>query len=100
MSPYVPYITENMYQNMKKCLREKSKLEQDSIHHLYIPEINEKLKNAEVEEAMQAVMSIIEAGRKLRDQKSISLKQPIMSLTIVNSNEKLMQELKPFWVYI
>ena len=49
---------------------------------------------------MQAVISIIETGRKLREQKNISLKQPIMSLTIVSGNEVLMGELKPFLAYV
>ena len=49
MSPHVPFVTDNMYQNMKKCINEQSKLQQDSIHHLYIPEVNEELKNKEVE---------------------------------------------------
>ena len=100
MSPHVPYITENMYQNMKLCVKKDSKLSQDSIHHLFIPEVNEQLKNKEIEEAMQAVISIIETGRKLRETKAISLKQPIMSLTVINSNQALMADLKPFLSYV
>ncbi len=38
MSPLVPFITENMYQNMKLCLPENSNFKQDSIHHLRIPD--------------------------------------------------------------
>ena len=43
---------------------------------------------------------IIETGRKLRETKKISLKQPIISLTVVNSNEKLFADLKPYLRYI
>ena len=49
MSPHVPFVTENMYQNMRKCINEKSKQLQDSIHHLYIPEVNEDLKDKQIE---------------------------------------------------
>ena len=100
MSPHVPFVTENMYQNMRKCINGQSKQFQDSIHHLYIPTVNEEFKNKQIEEGMQAVISIIETGRKLREQKNISLKQPIMKLTIVSGDEVLMGELKPFLGYV
>lgn len=45
-------------------------------------------------------MSIIETGRKLREQKNMSLKQPIMSLTIVNKDKDLYESLAPFLGYI
>ena len=45
-------------------------------------------------------MNVIETARKLRDNKNISLKQPIMSLTIVNKSQELFNQLKPFVGYI
>ena len=49
---------------------------------------------------MSKVMSIIETARKLREQKKISLKQPIMSLTIVSKDKELCDQLAPFLNYI
>lgn len=43
---------------------------------------------------------IIETGRKLRETKKISLKQPIMALTVVNKDQKLFDELQPYIKYI
>ena len=43
MSPQVPFITEHMYQNMKLVISKDSKLNEKSIHHLMISEVNEKL---------------------------------------------------------
>jgi hypothetical protein len=45
-------------------------------------------------------MNIIESARKLRENKKISLKQPIMSLTIVNKSQSLFDNIKPFLTYI
>ncbi len=39
MSPQVPFLTEQMYQNMRKCVKQDGKLYQDSIHHLSIPKV-------------------------------------------------------------
>lgn len=66
MSPIVPFLTEHMYQNMKKCVRENGKYNQDSIHHLVIPKVIDNFKNEEINEAMLTTMSIIETARKLR----------------------------------
>jgi len=45
MSPFVPFFTENMFQNMKMVIKKDSQLFQDSIHHLTIPKVNEKFLN-------------------------------------------------------
>lgn len=48
MSPHVPFLTEHMYLNMRKCVKENGKFYQDSIHHLFIPTAIEKLKNEQI----------------------------------------------------
>lgn len=45
MSPIVPFLTESMYQNLRKVLKKDSKLNQESIHHVFIAEVNVKLMN-------------------------------------------------------
>ena len=100
MSPYAPFLTDHMYQNMRICVVENSKFKEDSIHHLRIPEPNEHLKDEKITEDMHNMMSIIETARKLREQKNISLKQPIMSLTVVNKSTQLFEEIKPFLDYV
>lgn len=37
MSPFVPFLTESMYQNMKLVLRKESTILEESIHHVMIP---------------------------------------------------------------
>lgn len=100
MSPVVPYITDMMYQNMKLVVDKDSKMNQKSIHLVFIPEVHQKLINPKIAEEMSKVMSIIETARKLREQKKISLKQPIMSLTIVSKDKELFEQLAPFLNYI
>lgn len=100
MSPHVPFITETMYQNMRLVLAKDSKLQEESIHHLMIAEVNEALVNVKIEQLMNNAMSIIETARKLREHKKVSLKQPIMSLTVVNRNQAAFDDLSPFLTYI
>lgn len=49
---------------------------------------------------MSNFTSIVETARKLREQKKVSLKQPISSLTLVNRNPAVFEGLAPFLTYI
>lgn len=100
MSPHVPFLTDHMYQNMKKVIKENTNKYQDSIHHLFIPEPVENLKDDKINELMNVTTDIIETARNLREKKNISLKQPIMSLTVVNKSEQLFEDLKPLLGYV
>lgn len=40
MSPIVPFLTEVMYQNMKLVISNGSKLKEETIHNLFISEVN------------------------------------------------------------
>ena len=59
MAPYVPFLTETMYQNMKLVINKKSKFYQESIHHVMISDVNDRLMNEVITEKMKDVMSII-----------------------------------------
>ena len=100
LSPQVPFITEHMYQNLRLAIRKDSPLNAASVHLLLISEVNEKLVDSKVSEQMNNFMSIVETARKLREQKKVSLKQPISSLTIVNRNQAVFDNLAPFLAYI
>ena len=59
LSPFVPFLTEHMYQNMRLVIRNDSSLNAESIHHLLISEVNEKLIDIKVAEHMSNFMSIV-----------------------------------------
>lgn len=100
LSPQVPFITELMFQNMRLVLRPNSQLAEASIHHLRIAEVNERLLDPVVTEQMANFMAVVETARKLREQKKVSLKQPISSLTVINRREAVFVGLGPFLSYI
>jgi len=59
MSPAVPFTTEMMYQNMKLVIAKDSKLNESSIHNIFIPTVNEALIDEKTTEEMSKTMSII-----------------------------------------
>jgi hypothetical protein len=52
-----------------------------------IAEVNERLLDGAAAEGMRDVMGIIETARKLRENKKVSLKQPISSLKVVSEDQ-------------
>jgi len=100
LSPFIPFLTEHMYQNLRNGLDEKSYLYKDSIHYLRIPEFDSSLLDEKVEEIMKNFISVIDLGRKLRENNKINLKMPVDSIQIVNNSKTFIQNLKLVEGYI
>ena len=100
LSPFIPFITEFIYQNLRNGLKEGQALLEKSIHFLRIPEYNEKLLDEKIEKMMNNMISVIELGRKLREKNKISLKKPVAKLVIINYDEEFLNNVKTVEKYI
>eukprot|EP00825_Cyclidium_porcatum_P035469 TRINITY_DN3720_c0_g2_i3.p1 TRINITY_DN3720_c0_g2~~TRINITY_DN3720_c0_g2_i3.p1 ORF type:complete len:502 (+),score=106.66 TRINITY_DN3720_c0_g2_i3:75-1580(+) len=100
MAPFVPFITEMMYQNLKLVIDKKSKYYNQSVHFLQIPEVNEALLNESMETNVKRMQSIINLARTLREKKKINLKQPIQAITIVKNDKEWLTSLDILKQYI
>jgi isoleucyl-tRNA synthetase len=96
LSPFVPFITEGIYQNLKNGLENY----EDSIHYLQIPSYNESLIDYKIEEVMNNMITVIELGRQLREKKGLSLKRPVASIQVINFNKTFLDNLKIVEDYI
>lgn len=94
LSPFIPFITEFIYQNLKNGLKPNSPLLEESIHFLRIPEYDEKLLDNKIEEIMNNMISVIELGRKLREKKKIPLKKPVASLSVIDFDQQFLDNIK------
>ena len=99
LSPFIPFITEFIYQNLRNGLKGGDLLEK-SIHFLRIPEYDAKLLDATIERIMNNMISVIELGRKLREKEKISLKKPVAKLIIINYDQQFLDDLKVVEKYI
>ena len=99
LSPFIPFITEFIYQNLRNGLKGGALLEK-SIHFLRIPEYDEKLLDEKIERVMNNMISVIELGRKLREKEKISLKKPIAKLIVINYDQEFLNNLKIVEKYI
>jgi isoleucyl-tRNA synthetase len=92
MGPFTPYFVEYLYQNLKNALPESERV--DSVHYLEIPVVNESLRNAEVETTVARMQTAIELGRQARNNRLITLKQPLRHILICHPSAACLNDLR------
>jgi isoleucyl-tRNA synthetase len=101
MSCITPFLSEWIYLNLRNGINsEEASYYADSIHFLSIPSYQEKFINERIEQMVHRMQSTIELGRKIRDNKNISVKNPLRSVTVVTSDKEEIQDLETLSQYI
>ena len=81
-APVLPFITENIWQNLRK------EEEPISIHLADYPLYDEKRRDEELEFKMATVQKAISMARSLRYQFNLKIRQPLKAIEIVTRNQK------------
>ncbi|OXA59375.1 Isoleucine--tRNA ligase, cytoplasmic [Folsomia candida] len=101
MAPFTPFITEHIYQNLKKAVKKSDNVEFDeSIHYLMNPEVQEGLIDKEVESAVEGMQKVIELGRLARDRRALPIKFPLPEVIVVHASEEFLGQVKGLQNYI
>ena len=81
LAPFMPFVTEEIYQNLK------NNNDPQSIHLCDWPKYKNILIDLKLEEKMSLVRKVIEIGLAKRAEASIKVRQPLLSLKIKLSNK-------------
>ena len=101
MSPFTPFITEMMYQNMKLSLEKNMfKGNSESIHFLMLPKYKPEMVDEDIERRVAVMQSVIEAGRVLRDRNTLPIKYPLKEVVVVDSDDTLLADATSLESYI
>lgn len=84
MAPFMPFLSEYVYQHLVRPIDAAAPA---SVHFCDYPEIDSGRIDADLEERMATVRSIVSLGRKLRDDKKLKVRQPLASLTVVSRDQ-------------
>ena len=79
-SPFIPFLAEEMWQNLKTAE------DKESVHLMDYPVYNERFHDAELEFQMATVQKAVIMGRSLRDQFNLKNRQPLSSVVLVTRN--------------
>ena len=90
-APFVPFMTEEIYQNIVRSVDENAPV---SVHLAKYPVADESLIDAKLEEEMELVQQIVTLGHSCRESASIKNRQPLSEIYVV-SEIGLDDEYKP-----
>ncbi|MCR5218092.1 isoleucine--tRNA ligase [Treponema sp.] len=81
-APFIPFLTETMWQNLKTAE------DKDSVHLMDYPKYNEKFRDEELEFKMATVQKAVSMGRSLRNQFNLKNRQPLSEVALVTRNQQ------------
>ena len=81
MAPVLPFITEALYQNLAV---EPGVAEQDSVHLTDYPEVDARLIDVELEQAVAVTRQVVSLGRAVREHHRLKTRQPLRRVTVVH----------------
>ncbi|CAA7261711.1 unnamed protein product [Cyclocybe aegerita] len=101
MSSYTPFLTENLYQSLRKFIPEDLAAgDARSIHFLSFPEVKEEYFDADIERQVQRMQAVIDLTRNVREKNNLSLKVPLKELLVFHPDQGYVADVKPLQRYI
>jgi len=102
MSSYTPFITESVYQGLRRFIPDTAFGNDDprSIHFLSFPEVKEEYFDVDIERQVKRMQSVIELTRQLRERHTLMLKVPLKELTIFHADPAYIKDIHPLISYI
>ncbi|NMA94848.1 MAG: isoleucine--tRNA ligase [Clostridiales bacterium] len=89
VAPFVPFISEEIYQNIVRRIDEDAPL---SVHLCDYPTYDENLIHLKLEEDMDIAMDVVSMGRAARNKSSIKVRQPLAAMYVYGKNVKDVSE--------
>ena len=81
LAPFIPFITEEIYQNIK------TEDMPESVHLCDYSKVSKTAINKSLEKGMATIRELVEAGRALRSKIGIKVRYPLQTATIVCTKE-------------
>lgn len=101
LAPFTPFITDNIYQRLLPYIPESQRAEDPrSVHFLAFPEVREELFDEVVERRVARMQRVIELGRVSRERRSIGLKTPLKTLTVIHEDRQYLDDVRSLEKYI
>ncbi|CAG8592005.1 9866_t:CDS:10, partial [Cetraspora pellucida] len=101
MASFTPFLTEHIYQNLKKYLPSSDSNEDiRSVHFLSFPEVRNEYFDSDIERRMSRMQAVIDLGRIIREKKNIGLKTPLKELVVIHLDSQYLSDVLSLENYI
>lgn len=98
MSPFIPFITESMYQRLSQVLPEGQR--EDSVHYCMIPEANNALLDEVITRKISRMQTVIDLARVIRAQQNIALKMPVKKVIVIHPDPEYVADITELQEYV
>ncbi|CAA7028363.1 unnamed protein product [Microthlaspi erraticum] len=88
MTPFTPFFTETLYQNLRKACKGS----EESIHYCSFPEA-EGTRGGRIEQSVTRMMTIIDLARNIRERHKLPLKTPLQEITVVHPDADFLNDI-------
>ncbi len=93
LAPFLPFVTEHIYQNMVRGLNANAP---DSVHLAAYPVADESQRDRNLERQMARVQEAVSLARALREERKLKVRQPLARMTWVIPEAGAEIELAPY----
>lgn len=102
MAPFTPFITETIYQNLRRVLKPGTlgKGDINSVHYLMVPQPVQRLICPDIEAYVSTLQSVVELGRYVRDKVNIPLKYPLPEIVVIHKDKQILDDVLRLENYI
>jgi isoleucyl-tRNA synthetase len=102
LAPFIPFLSDNIYQRLAPHLPESYTANKDvrSVHFLRFPTVRQELFDPVVERRVGRMQKVIELGRLARERRTISLKTPLKTLVVLHQDQEYLDDVKTLEKYI
>lgn len=102
MSPITPFITEHIFLNLRNALPDGDARKQTSVHFVMFPhgDLTRAESDSSIIRTVSHMQQVVLLGRKIREQRGVSLKTPVQSVTVLSSDAALLQDVADMDQYI
>ncbi|MDZ7331660.1 MAG: isoleucine--tRNA ligase [candidate division KSB1 bacterium] len=97
LAPVIPFLTEEMYQNLVRSCDPSAP---ESVHHCDFPQVDHQFVDDQLVKEVDQVISIVKAGRALRNQTNIKVRQPLSDLVVRPNSAMKIETLKKYEQHI
>ena len=74
LAPFMPFVTEVMYQNLIRTVDEDAF---ESVHHAAWPEVDQDMVNTNLTSEMDLILRLVSLGHAARNKSGIKVRQPL-----------------------
>jgi len=100
MAPFSPFLTETMYQQLKKKVPAFSGEEFASVHYLMLPAARKDLIDEGIERAVGRMQAVVDLGRVLRERKTMPVKYPLPEVLVIHKDQQYLDDVGSLEMYI